>query len=204
MADLDYGYGPPSPYGAPTLPAIPISKPAGGPMGFSLGSLASGALGAGIDFFSARDTNKKAKALAREQMRFQERLSNTAYQRAVKDMRAAGINPMLAYMQGGASTPGGAQPTLKSPAVGDQVSKAFDLTSQQRLRRAQYDQSIAQAGTAKAIERNTNAQATQNEVTSKWARENPEIYGPLSVGGSAGAAASGAASLGRFLKGMFK
>jgi len=39
---------------------------------------------------------------------FQERMSNSAYQRATDDMKKAGINPMLAYMQGGSSTPSGA------------------------------------------------------------------------------------------------
>lgn len=46
---------------------------------------------------------------AQLQRNWQERMSNSAYQRATADMRAAGINPMLAYMQGGASTPSGGQ-----------------------------------------------------------------------------------------------
>lgn len=48
-------------------------------------------------------------AQASQQMSFQERMSNTAYQRTISDMKQAGLNPMLAYSQGGASVPSGAQ-----------------------------------------------------------------------------------------------
>lgn len=88
------------------------------PLGVVAGIGALGSAAAG--FFSGRGqaaANRQNIALAREQMSFQERMSGTAYQRAMKDMRMAGLNPMLAYQQGGASTPGGAKAEVASTAA---------------------------------------------------------------------------------------
>ena len=64
-------------------------------------------------------------AEAQKNRDWQTEMSNTAYQRAMKDMAAAGLNPILAYSQGGASVPGGAVASGTSASVGGaQMSSA--------------------------------------------------------------------------------
>lgn len=56
---------------------------------------------------SAREAMEFEAGQAALNRDFQREMSNTAYQRAVKDLEAAGLNRILAYSQGGASSPAG-------------------------------------------------------------------------------------------------
>lgn len=87
-----------------------------------------GALGTVGNLVGGNATAKAYQKVAREQMDFQERMSNTAHQRQVVDLRKAGLNPILSAKYGGASSPGGALAgVVDYSGIGSQaVSSALD------------------------------------------------------------------------------
>lgn len=93
--------------------------------------------------FGQSSANKANKQLAREQMAFQERMSNTAYQRAAKDLDAAGLNRILA-LGSPASSPGGQTANMQNlvpPGSGEQIANSA-------MRLANTKRATAEADTA--------------------------------------------------------
>lgn len=123
------------------------------------GSIISGVLG----FMGQKETNAQNMQLSQDQMRFQADMSNTAHQREVADLRAAGLNPILSGTGGaGASAPVGSAAKMESElGAGGQAA---------------LQGALAEANIDNLNEQNQNLKKTGELLTEQRRREHEGIY----------------------------
>ena len=138
-----------------------MSAPGGFSIGQTLGQIATDVgmaeYGNRQNFRESSNARDFSASMAREQMSFQKEMSNSAYQRSMTDMKAAGLNPMLAFSQGGASSPSGASGSV--PTATAQIPKVEMARYLNEAKQTQSQTSLNEAS--------ENNQKEQTEVAKK-------------------------------------
>lgn len=138
-----------------------IGDAVGGLVGGGL-SLLGGSMANQKSWDIAMATNQASAQEAQRQRDWQENMRKTQYQTTVQDLMAAGLNPMLAYTQGGAGVPSGAQATMQQATVKDVITPAVQAYMQKTMNSADIALKQEQATATTAQAEVSRTQALQN------------------------------------------
>lgn len=126
-------------------------------------------IAAAADIYGASRANIANVREAQADRAFQERMRNTSWQAGVADMEKAGLNPALAYQQGGASTPGGSRAASQENVLGEGVSSALAVkTAQESFAMMKEQKGLLRAQKKKTQFESVSASRLAERDTAKW------------------------------------